>query len=153
MSIVPLIDNGLELLSEPDCWDLLRAGSVGRVGLSVRALPVILPVNYRVAGNKIWFWTGPGLKLEQAQARTVVAFEVDGFDEGERTGWSVLAVGLAGEIVDETVVESTARSGFQPWVVGERNHLVEVSVEFLSGRRIVPVLGPDAEREGAANSG
>jgi uncharacterized protein len=144
---VPLIDNGLELLSEDECWDLLRASTVGRVGLSVKALPVILPVNYQVVGDKVRFWTGPGLKLQSAQTRTVVAFEVDGFSEPSRTGWSVLAVGLAVEVTDGAVLESAVRNRFQPWVSGDRSHLIEVSVEFLSGRRIVTATEAGADGE------
>jgi uncharacterized protein len=109
---VPLVDNGLELLSEDECWELLRAGQVGRVGLSVRALPVILPVNYQAIGNKIRFWTGPGLKLQNIQTRAVVAFEVDGFNKRDKTGWTVLAVGLAIEVTDSAGLDSAARTAF-----------------------------------------
>jgi nitroimidazol reductase NimA-like FMN-containing flavoprotein (pyridoxamine 5'-phosphate oxidase superfamily) len=150
---VPLVDNGLELLSEDQCWELLRAASVGRVGLSVKALPVILPVNYQVTGKKIQFWTGPGLKLQSAQTHTVVAFEVDGFSEREHTGWSVLAVGLAVEVTDGAVLDAARRDGFHPWVSGARTHLIEVSVEFLSGRRIVTAAEADPEREAGAGLG
>jgi nitroimidazol reductase NimA-like FMN-containing flavoprotein (pyridoxamine 5'-phosphate oxidase superfamily) len=148
-----LVDNGLELLSEDQCWELLRAARVGRVGLSVRALPVILPVNCQVSDTKILFWTGPGLKLQSAQTHTVVAFEVDGFSERERTGWSVLAVGLAVEVTDTAVLDGALQNGFHPWVSGERTHLVEVSVEFLSGRRIVTAPQTDPEREAGAGLG
>jgi nitroimidazol reductase NimA-like FMN-containing flavoprotein (pyridoxamine 5'-phosphate oxidase superfamily) len=34
------------VLSERECWELLATASVGRLALSVRALPVILPVQY-----------------------------------------------------------------------------------------------------------
>lgn len=144
---MPLIDNGLELLPEDECWRLLRASTVGRVGLSVKALPVILPVNYQVAGDNIRFWTGPGLKLQSAQTRTVVAFEVDGFSEAFHSGWSVLAVGLAVEVTDQAVLESAIRDRFQPWVSGDRSHLIEVGVEFLSGRRIVSASEAHADKE------
>jgi nitroimidazol reductase NimA-like FMN-containing flavoprotein (pyridoxamine 5'-phosphate oxidase superfamily) len=150
---VPLVDNGLELLSEDECWELLRAATVGRVGLSVKALPVILPVNHQVSGNKIRFWTGPGLKLQSVQTDTVVAFEVDGFSEQEHTGWSVLAVGLAVEVTDGAVLDALLRNGFQPWVSGDRTHLIEVNVEFLSGRRIVTAAEADSKGETGAGLG
>jgi nitroimidazol reductase NimA-like FMN-containing flavoprotein (pyridoxamine 5'-phosphate oxidase superfamily) len=35
-----------DALSEPECRDLLATASAGRLALSVRALPVILPVQY-----------------------------------------------------------------------------------------------------------
>src|ERR1700722_6119477 len=132
-----LVDEGLELLSEDECRYLLGTASVGRVGVSVNALPVIMPVNYRLAGDVIRFWSGPCLKLKAAQTHTVVAFEVDEFDPEHERGWSVLAVGLATQIDDAGVLAAAARDGFGPWIEGERSHLIEVRTEFLSGRRIV----------------
>jgi len=35
-----------DVLSERECWRLLAMVSVGRLALSVRALPVIVPVQY-----------------------------------------------------------------------------------------------------------
>jgi len=133
-----LTDEGLELLSDDECRGLLGSASVGRIGVSVNALPVIVPVNYRLAGDVIRFWSGAGLKLNAAQAHTVVAFEVDQFDPETQRGWSVLAVGLTAEVRDPGVLDAAARDGFGPWDEGERSHLIEVKIEFLSGRRIVP---------------
>jgi uncharacterized protein len=142
-----LVDEGLELLSDDECRYLLGSASVGRVGVSVNALPVIVPVNYGFAGDMIRFWSGPGLKLRAAQAQTVVAFEVDDFDPENQRGWSVLAVGLAAEVRDAGVLDAAARDGFGPWVEGERSHLIEIRIEFLSGRRIVPTsMSPNRAR-------
>ena len=41
--------NGLEILDRSECLRLLAGSSVGRVAVSVGALPVILPVNFRLA--------------------------------------------------------------------------------------------------------
>src|ERR1700722_8489799 len=124
-----LVDEGLELLSEDECRYLLGTASVGRVGVSVNALPVIMPVNYRLAGDVIRFWSGPDLKLKAAQAHTVVAFEVDDFDPEHQRGWSVLAVGLAAVVDDADVLDAAARDGFRPWAESERSHLIEVKTE------------------------
>ena len=35
-----------EVLSEGECWQLLATATVGRLALSVHALPAILPVQY-----------------------------------------------------------------------------------------------------------
>ena len=35
-------------LSRAECWELLASASVGRLALSIRALPLILPVRYAV---------------------------------------------------------------------------------------------------------
>ena len=59
----PLVDNGLELLEEAECRELLHDAVVGRLGISRHALPVILPVNYTMIDEQITFWSAPGMKL------------------------------------------------------------------------------------------
>jgi nitroimidazol reductase NimA-like FMN-containing flavoprotein (pyridoxamine 5'-phosphate oxidase superfamily) len=132
----PLVDNGLELLDDAQCRELLQEGGVGRVGVSRHALPVIVPVNYTMIDEHITFWSAPGVKLDAAQAHTVVAFEVDRFDENQRSGWSVLVIGLAREVHDPAALETARRVGLRPWVHGDRSHLVQIGMEFISGRRI-----------------
>ena len=67
----------LRELSRARCFDLLATLAVGRVGVSVRALPAILPVAYAVAGDRVVFRSAPGAKLDAAVHRSVVAFETD----------------------------------------------------------------------------
>jgi nitroimidazol reductase NimA-like FMN-containing flavoprotein (pyridoxamine 5'-phosphate oxidase superfamily) len=64
-----LTDEGLELLSEEECVDLLRTGGVGRVGVTIAGLPVILPVNYACVDGDVLFRTGEGTKLNAATQR------------------------------------------------------------------------------------
>lgn len=134
---MPLADHGLEILSEDDCRQLLRQAVAGRVGLSIRALPVIPPVNYVLIDDRITFWTAPGMKLDAAQSHTVVAFEVDHIDEACRCGWSVLVVGVATLTKDPETLDRAHRAGLHRWVHGDRPYLVQVPVDFISGRRII----------------
>lgn len=127
-----IVDEGLELLSEEDCFALLGTAEVGRVGITMGALPAIFPVNYRLVDGSIVFRTSPGSKLTSATDRAVVAFEVDDYETARRTGWSVLVVGRA-EVVDEPDV---AR-GVEPLADGPRNSIVRIEPTFVSGRRIV----------------
>src|SRR5271165_6636211 len=93
----------LEELTIAQCLALLTAGTVGRVGLSIDALPAVLPVNYVIHNGAIVFRTVPGTKLNAATEGAVVAFEVDSYgDPAHPTGWSVLARGVAHEITDPT---------------------------------------------------
>lgn len=133
-----LVDEGLEILSEQECWQLLGEATVGRVGLSVHALPVILPVNYAVVDESLVFWSTTGMKLDAARSHTVVAFEVDRVDGYRRRGWSVLVVGTATVVRDPDLVDRVHQTGLRPWVYGDRPFLVRVSVDFISGRRIAP---------------
>ena len=130
-----LIDQGLEILEETQCWALLEQATLGRVGISVGALPAIFPVNYVASDGAVLFRTAPGTKLHAASRGAVVAFEVDHYDDDSRTGWSVLLVGRAHEIGDLTPVALGAPDP-EPWAEGVRDHLVRIKPGFISGRRI-----------------
>jgi nitroimidazol reductase NimA-like FMN-containing flavoprotein (pyridoxamine 5'-phosphate oxidase superfamily) len=131
-----LIDNGLEILSPDQCRDLLRRTTVGRVAVTVAALPAIFPVNYAVTDDQIVFLTGEGTKLRAALERAVVAFQIDHIDESTGSGWSVMAVGLAEEITDPEEIRAAERLDLHPFAAGDRSHFVRIRPEFLSGRRI-----------------
>jgi nitroimidazol reductase NimA-like FMN-containing flavoprotein (pyridoxamine 5'-phosphate oxidase superfamily) len=132
-----LIDNGLEILSENQCRTLLRQGAVGRVAVTVAALPAIFPVNYALLDGDIVFLTGDGTKLRAALVRAVVAFEVDHIDPARPSGWSVMAVGVAEEITDPGELRTVTEFGLRPFADGDRSHVVRIRPEFVSGRRIV----------------
>lgn len=130
-----LIDNGLELLTESECLDLLATENVGRVGVSVSALPAIFPVNYLLDGGDIVFRTGEGTKLRAAADRAVVGFEVDHFDAATGDGWSVLIVGLA-RIVPDVTGHPSHRAP-TPAAAGNRPATIRLHPELISGRRLV----------------
>ena len=131
-----LIDNGLEILDPDACRDLLRRAVVGRVAVTLGALPAIFPVNYAILGEDIFFVTGDGTKLRAAVARTVVAFEADEFDTSRPGGWSVMAVGVAEEITDPGLITAARGLGLRPFADGDRSHFIKIRPEFMSGRRI-----------------
>jgi nitroimidazol reductase NimA-like FMN-containing flavoprotein (pyridoxamine 5'-phosphate oxidase superfamily) len=130
----PLIDNGVELLTEKDCRRLLGTVSLGRVGLAGGGVPVILPVAYGLAGEDIVFRTGEGLKLDGARAHSTMAFQVDHFESDLRSGWSVLVAGTAEEIDagDLFPAEATRLRAAAP---GDRRHIVRIRPDVISGRR------------------
>jgi uncharacterized protein len=104
--------------------------------VTIGGLPAIFPVNYAVVDGDVVFRTGPGAKLRAASRGIVVAFEIDGYDATTRAGWSVLVIGRASEVVDDTERHRIERSSPQPWASGEREHFVRVDAELVTGRRI-----------------
>ncbi len=130
-------DDALVVMDERDCRDHLGRARIGRVGVNVGALPVILPVNYGWVDGDILFRTGEGTKLRAAVDTAVIAFEVDSYDEETGTGWSVLAVGRAYECEDPDAISRAEELGLAPWANGNRHHWVRMRPEFVSGRRIV----------------
>ena len=127
--------NGLQVLGREECIQLLEGVHVGRVALSVQALPVVLPVNYVVMDGDVVIQTGEGTKLEAAMTNSVVAFEVDDYDAYDHTGWSVLVQGMAEEIVDPDELDRARAAPLSAWA-GPKEHFVRITATRISGRRV-----------------
>lgn len=123
-------------ISRDECLRLLDGASLGRVGVSVDALPAIFPVFVALVDDVVVFRTVPGTKLISASGGAVVALEVDAFDPETGEGWSVLIRGRARAVIEEGRAErARARLGSR-WHYGAAEHLVEVHTDMLTGRRI-----------------
>ncbi len=131
-------DEGLEELGEEECRTLLGDRGVGRVAVSIDAVPAVFPVNYSVLDGDVVFRTGSGTKLDAAVRRAVVAFEVDEVDPLYHEGWSVMVVGVADEITDDDRLARAERLPLRPWAHGPRQHLVAIRSDVVTGRRILP---------------
>jgi nitroimidazol reductase NimA-like FMN-containing flavoprotein (pyridoxamine 5'-phosphate oxidase superfamily) len=135
--------NGLEVLDRAECFRLLGSCHLGRLGVSVGALPTILPVNYWFDGRSIFVRTSAGSKLDAALQGTVVAFEVDDADAIEHAGWSVVVTGVASAVSDASELERMRRAPLPHWAPDPGNHVIAISTEMVSGRRLRDLpLGP-----------
>src|SRR5207248_15989 len=110
--------SGLEILSRDDCLARLESAAIGRIAVTVDALPVVLPVNFVVSDGCVVISTAPGTKLHAATRRSVVAFEVDAIDPLYHAGWSVLVTGTAEEIVDPVELGRARRLPLRAWGLG-----------------------------------
>jgi nitroimidazol reductase NimA-like FMN-containing flavoprotein (pyridoxamine 5'-phosphate oxidase superfamily) len=131
-----LVDEGLELLDEAECLGLMASVHLGRVAVTMGALPAVFPVNFEMRGGDIYFRTGEGTKMRTAIEKAVVGFEVDQFDEEAHTGWSVLVVGESEVVSQEDPELSDVAT--RPWAGGDRPNLVRIHPELISGRRLIP---------------
>ncbi len=130
---------GLEILSPEECHLQLRLGAVGRIGFVDAGSPAILPVNYTMDGPAVVFRTAAGSKLSAGMMQRPVCFEVDHWDTMSHTGWSVLAKGVADEVLDAEEIARLERLPVRPWSRPDlRDHWVRIMVEELTGRRVVP---------------
>lgn len=135
---IPTDHGGLEVLTYRECMALLESTPVGRFAFVDGGEPVVLPVNHRVSGRSIVFRTTFGAKLDAAVHGAPATFEVDRFDPEARTGWSVVARGVAEPVVDDDEIEELDRSGLEPWVTAvDRDHWVRLRLNEVTGRRIV----------------
>ncbi|MEU6753517.1 pyridoxamine 5'-phosphate oxidase family protein [Spirillospora sp. NPDC046719] len=128
--------SGLEILGPDECRDLLRHAEVGRIVFTHNALPAIQPVNYVLDGEDVVFRTSRTSRLATAASGAIVAFEIDAFDVGARTGWSVVAIGPARRVSAPGEIAALERLDLRAWAPGERDQFVRLRPEMLSGRRI-----------------
>jgi nitroimidazol reductase NimA-like FMN-containing flavoprotein (pyridoxamine 5'-phosphate oxidase superfamily) len=128
---------GLEVLVAEECLELLAESRLGRIAVTIGAVPAIFPVHYRLIDGQIVFRTGSGTKLHTASANTVVAFEVDEVNPAWSEGWSVLAVGVACEVRDNVAIASVLEQAPNLWDVTKGAHVFSIVPAFLSGRRFV----------------
>jgi nitroimidazol reductase NimA-like FMN-containing flavoprotein (pyridoxamine 5'-phosphate oxidase superfamily) len=116
---------------------LLGQAGIGRVAVSIAAVPAVFPVRYAVLDGDVVFSTARGTSLDGALRNAVVAFEVDDLDPEDRAGWSVLLVGMADEITDTErrarVHELTQASRSGP----THDRVMAIHPELISGRRVV----------------
>jgi CBS domain-containing protein len=142
------MSNGdVEMRSRQECLSLLRGVDVGRLGLSVRALPVILAVRFVLADDDIIF-SSPSPTVDAALSGTVVCFEADEPGAGESLGWSVLVTGRAWPLTGHEPGAATYSSSLE-------GPLFRLSADLISSHR-----GPLGHRpslppllEGAGRSG
>ena len=130
----------LNVLSSDECFALLATHEIGRIGVLAGGYPLILPVTYRLDGTTVVIRTHPGTILRSAEHANVT-FEVDDIDRPSRSGWSVLIRAQAEEVGEQhraELIESTHRTGVEPWAPGVKDSWIRLITHEISGRRIVP---------------
>ena len=128
--------NGLEILDRAACRHLLGTQLLGRIGVTVNALPVVLPVNYQLFDGQLIIQTERDTRLADATHDTVVAFEVDSLDPDKSGGWSVTITGIANEVTNPDVIAQLRDLPFTRWVRNENDRYVSISLDLMSGRRL-----------------
>jgi nitroimidazol reductase NimA-like FMN-containing flavoprotein (pyridoxamine 5'-phosphate oxidase superfamily) len=126
----------LQTLTAAECYDLLSPGGVGRVAFTTADGPVVLPVNYAMAGRTVIFRTAPDTLLA-GYLDGPAGFEVDRLDEALSQGWSVLVTGRAVRVrSDAEVRQLERRTDIRPWAGGARDVYVRIIPRKITGRRI-----------------
>ncbi len=144
-------------LTEQECWELLATASVGRVALSVRALPVILPVRYHLSDRRLAVCLGYHGLPERALDNTIIAFAADSIDPVTGSGWSVQVQGRSAIPRELTADAGRGWPGtaqvaeIEPGTVrGQRLRLCP-SID-ARGHQDVPPPGRRAQRDGDRDS-
>ena len=132
----PSVHGQLEELNRTECLRLLEAGRIGRIGITIDGRPVIYPVNYVVFEGNIYIMTRQGGDLHTASLEADIAFEVDGADALYHEGWSVLVIGECSPVTDQEELNRLTHLPLAPWAGEDRDLLLRMPIEEVSGRHI-----------------
>jgi hypothetical protein len=105
----------IEMLSIDACRAHLAQGGVGRVAVTCNALPVIQPVPFAFHDEHVVIRAPKRSSLCRAVEGSVVAFNVDHFEEGGGQGWSVLVQGVGEDVNDPDLLTSLLALPLASW--------------------------------------
>jgi uncharacterized protein len=128
-----MLGDGVTILPESECWDLMAGVMLGRLVTSVDGQPEIFPVNFAIQRKTVLFRTAEGTKLVSTVINNNVLFEVD--DHNVAEGWSVIVKGVARSLRTDEEIEEAERAQVLPWVASEKTHYVRVIPRLVTGRR------------------
>jgi len=121
-------------LTPSECWELLALSHVGRLALSIQALPLILPVRYAVDGTSVIIGLGKhGLPLVSIDDVSV-AFAVDAFDVPAGLGWMV-------QLQGRTQLATPGKLSFNDGPV-EHSQVVRLEPGTVTGSRFTFLPSP-----------
>lgn len=124
-----------EILDSQQCWSLLRQTSIGRLAFTVEGRPDVLPVNYKVDQETIFFQTGDGTKFSALEGHAYVALEADAVSAEFGTAWSVVVKGRAMLASSTNTSLDTIGRALFPWQGVKKQHLIQIVPETVTGRR------------------
>lgn len=125
-------------LGDVECRALLLDGRIGRLAYTRDALPAIQPVSYCVHDGEVVIPALPDSPFLPPRWGAVVAFAVDDYDDGSRTGWSVTVVGPLRSVDGPAAL---AACDALPWSLrtpAPGRRYVAVRIGLLSGWRTEP---------------
>jgi uncharacterized protein len=127
-------------LSREECLRLLTEHRFGRLAVNLGGgPPLVWPVNYVFDERlqSVVFRTAVGSKFHALLGEAEAVFEIDGIDEREHTGWSVLMQGITEEVTQPAEIRRLDQLGLETWAPGYKSHWIHIRAWTLSGRRIM----------------
>lgn len=131
--------SALRVMDESECRQLLALSTLGRLGFASRSLPVVLPVNYVVDGDRLLFATEASSIVAAAITGGVACLEIDDHDGLSHSGWSVLVTGRLREVDEDDARDVHERNPLPMWREMPAPHLLELGMDMISGRRLTSV--------------
>jgi len=122
------------VLSEAQCQDLLASETFGRISLTMRALPVIMPVTYGYLGGSVILGMSDGPARRAVAGGNVIALSVDS-GHPQDMFWTVLAIGRATEITDLAQTTEFQRMGLTDLTGTPAAHYLQLQPDIITGYR------------------
>jgi len=124
---------GFEILDQAECFSLLSKVTLGRVAVTIGALPAIFPVNFCMVAGQVVFCSGEGTKLTAALSGR---------------SWRSRPIGRPGRSVERAAggrvpgrrtgdrPRSRRAAALRSLAPVPRRYLVKITPERISGRRL-----------------
>lgn len=134
--------DGVQVLSEQECWERLSENTLGRLVLLAAGEIDVFPVNYVVTDGRLYLRTAPGTKLLELTVHPEVVFEIDHVDEV--SAYSVVAKGVAEELQHQVEIYRADSLPLVPFLPTLKYRWVSIRPRVLSGRAFR--RGPEPDR-------
>ena len=135
-------------LDAATCVALLGVHHVGRLIIPGDD-PYVIPVNYTVVAGSVVLRTERRPVTDAAIDHPIV-FEVDMFDERSKSGWSVVVHGQPATSPPRPTSPATRASASHraSWAPGDRNCVIRISADRLTGRLLRGEVTPPLDEHG-----
>jgi hypothetical protein len=122
--------SGFHALTADECRRLLATERIGRLAVTVGALPLVLPVQYEVVDTRVLLRTPGHHELGTSIDGQVVGFEIDHLDLDHGAGWCVAVTGTARVVTDHGAASAPMHRWFSDGVV------LALDTDVITGHRI-----------------
>jgi uncharacterized protein len=126
----------LRELDEQECRNLLKTASFGRIAVTERALPMIVPVIFTVQDDTVIAVSPARSQALAARKGAIVSLEIDSYDPDTVEGWCVTVVGPAALVSDPADMAALDLLGIAPWAASYR-HYIKIDMARVTGRQLV----------------
>jgi nitroimidazol reductase NimA-like FMN-containing flavoprotein (pyridoxamine 5'-phosphate oxidase superfamily) len=127
----------IEELGHDECLALMSTQRLGRLGVVVDGVPLVIPMGFVLDGETVVLQTNQGVKTLHAPL-TTISFEVDHVDWDNEVGWSVLIQGIGEDIstaIDERSEALRALSSHS-WAPPPADRWLTIVPRVITGRRV-----------------
>jgi uncharacterized protein len=127
----------IQELGRDECLVLLATERLGRLGVVVDGVPLVLPMQFVLDGETVVLSTNKGTKTFHVPL-TSVSFEVDSVDWENGVGWSVLVQGF-GEDISTSIDEQSEHLRSlvtHSWAPPPADRWLKIIPRTITGRRI-----------------